>query len=84
MARRLSSVQEGCLPLILDMVLSNKITVHTEIPFHELTFTDKIGEGGAGSVWRGQWNAKHVAIKVRHHRLVLSRRPPSISSSLVT
>lgn len=35
------------------------------VSFGELEVTNKIGEGAAGSVWRGSWRGAAVAVKVR-------------------
>jgi len=43
-AHRIMAQKGGCLALLLDMVVQRKVTVHTEIPYEDLTIGELIGE----------------------------------------
>ncbi|CAM9499846.1 unnamed protein product [Chrysoparadoxa australica] len=44
-----------------------------EVPYQEIRFTEKVGEGSYGSVYHGYWLGTGVAIKVLHDQLSQSR-----------
>eukprot|EP01125_Pyxidicula_operculata_P008821 TRINITY_DN2925_c0_g5_i2.p1 TRINITY_DN2925_c0_g5~~TRINITY_DN2925_c0_g5_i2.p1 ORF type:complete len:1202 (-),score=224.82 TRINITY_DN2925_c0_g5_i2:74-3679(-) len=62
-ASRVSSHRDGCLQILLESVVSHKIFVHHEIDERDITFGEIVGEGGEGTVYRGTYDGKHVAIK---------------------
>jgi len=45
------------------LTLICQITVHTEIGPEDIDWDDEIGSGTAGSVYRGIWRSKNVAVK---------------------
>lgn len=62
-ADRVTSKARGCLDYLLSLALSGELQLHREIPFEEVTKGEPIGEGMAGTVWRGLWRERRVAIK---------------------
>jgi serine/threonine protein kinase/predicted hydrocarbon binding protein len=66
LCERITSKTNGCLTRLLELGVRGLLDVHNEIPRSELKFGDKIGDGTAGTVYRGKWGDKNVAIKVFH------------------
>eukprot|EP01122_Echinamoeba_exundans_P016880 TRINITY_DN869_c0_g1_i2.p1 TRINITY_DN869_c0_g1~~TRINITY_DN869_c0_g1_i2.p1 ORF type:complete len:415 (+),score=65.18 TRINITY_DN869_c0_g1_i2:81-1325(+) len=61
---RIARKDTGCLPRLLDLGLTGELQLHVEILRNELEISGKIGDGNAGSVYKGRYKGQDVAIKL--------------------
>eukprot|EP01130_Rhizamoeba_saxonica_P011824 TRINITY_DN4929_c0_g2_i1.p1 TRINITY_DN4929_c0_g2~~TRINITY_DN4929_c0_g2_i1.p1 ORF type:complete len:1295 (-),score=275.79 TRINITY_DN4929_c0_g2_i1:35-3886(-) len=62
-ANSISHKDNGCFNYMMELVIEGSVQVHREIPIDELEIGPEIGEGTAGSVNKGTWRGKPVAVK---------------------
>lgn len=62
-SRIVTNKDTGCLPSLLQFVMSGQIKLYVEIPPEDLVYGEEIGTGTAGSVMRATWRGMPVAVK---------------------